>query len=56
MKTQQEIEKYLDAVIKEWRNCTKMKRKYLTIVAGGIINALYWVLEKEKPFDFNREG
>ena len=56
MKTQQEIEKYLDAVIKEWQNCKKMKRRYQETVASGIINALYWVLEKEKPFDFNREG
>lgn len=55
MKTQQEIEKYLEEVIVEWRNCTKMKRRYLETVASGIINVLYWVLEKEKPFDFNRE-
>lgn len=56
MKTQQEIEKYLDAVIKEWQNCKKMDRMYLATVAAGIINTLNWVLEKEKPFDFNSEG
>ena len=55
MKTQQEIEKYLAEVIVEWRNCKKMDRKYLATEAGGIINALNWVLEKEKPFDFNSE-
>lgn len=55
MKTQQEIEKYLEEVIVEWRNCKKMDRKYLTIVAGGIINALNWVLETDTPFDFNSE-
>ena len=54
MKTQQEIEKYLEEVIKEWQICKKMKRRYLETVASGIINALYWVLEKE-PFDFNSE-
>ena len=55
MKTQQEIEKYLEEVKAEGRNCKKMKRRYLETVASGIINALYWVLEKEKPFDFNSE-
>lgn len=55
MKTQQEIEKYLEEVIKEWRNCKKMKRRYLETVASGIINALNWVLEKDTPFDFNCE-
>lgn len=54
IKTQQEIEKYLEEVIVEWRNCKKMKRRYLETVASGIINALNWVLEKE-PFDFNSE-
>lgn len=40
MKTQQEIEKYLEEVKAEWRNCKKMDRKHLATVAGGIINAL----------------
>ena len=53
MKTQQEIEKYLEEVKAEWRNCEKMNRKYLATVAGGIINALNWVLETDTPFDFN---
>ena len=56
MKTEQEIEKYLEKVKAEWRNCKKMDRMYLATAAAGIINTLYWVLEKEKPFDFNREG
>lgn len=56
MKTQQEIEKYLEEVKAEWQNCKKMKYRYLEMNASRIINALYWVLEKEKPFDFNREG
>lgn len=55
MKTQQEIEKYLEEVIVEWRNCKKMKRRYLETVAGGIINALNWVLGTDTPFDFNCE-
>ena len=56
MKTQQEIEKYLEAVIAEWRNCKKMDRKHLATVAGGVINALNWVLEKDTPFDFKTEA
>ena len=55
MKTQQEIEKYLEEVKAEWRNCKKMKRRYLETVASGIINALNWVLETDTPFDFNSE-
>ena len=55
IKTQQEIEKYLEEVIKEWQICKKMKYRYLEMNASGIINALYWVLETDTPFDFNCE-
>lgn len=55
MKTEKEIKQYLETIKQEYRNSKKMGRKHLQTVAAGCINALYWVLEYDIPFDFDSE-
>lgn len=55
MKTEKEIEVYLEKIKQEYKNSKKLGHKYLQTVAAGCINVLYWVLEYDTPFDFDSE-